>query len=65
MQAHERVIFIAVLMALFISIYIVGESLTRFLWRKYHTISIPEYASSVSTVAGCSVLDLVSGRLGR
>lgn len=34
MQAHERVIFIAVLMALFISIYIVGESLTRFLWRK-------------------------------
>ena len=35
MEAHQRAIFIMVLMAFFISIYIMGESLNKFLWSKY------------------------------
>ncbi|XP_033727427.1 androgen-induced gene 1 protein-like [Pecten maximus] len=34
MAPHERVIFIAVLIALFVSIYLVGEGLNKFLWGK-------------------------------
>ncbi|XP_021364277.1 androgen-induced gene 1 protein-like [Mizuhopecten yessoensis] len=34
MAPHERVIFIAILMALFVSIYLVGEGLNKFLWGK-------------------------------
>lgn len=34
MQTQERVIFISFLLFLFISIYLLGESLTKFLWRK-------------------------------
>ncbi|XP_060561894.1 androgen-induced gene 1 protein-like isoform X2 [Ruditapes philippinarum] len=34
MEGHQRVIFITILMAFFMSIYILGESLNRFIWRK-------------------------------
>ncbi|KAL8610670.1 hypothetical protein ACOMHN_047239 [Nucella lapillus] len=34
MQNQERVIFISFLLMFFISIYLLGESLTKFLWRK-------------------------------
>ncbi|XP_070208468.1 androgen-induced gene 1 protein-like isoform X4 [Littorina saxatilis] len=34
MQNHERAIFIMFLLMFFISIYLLGEALTKFLWRK-------------------------------
>ena len=40
MEAHQRVIFIAVLMAFFISIYVMGEALNKFLWSKYIVLSL-------------------------
>ncbi|KAL8578423.1 hypothetical protein ACOMHN_014922 [Nucella lapillus] len=34
MQNHERAVFIAFLLVLFISIYLLGEAVTKFLWRR-------------------------------
>ena len=34
MENHERAIFILFLLMFFISIYLVGEALTKFLWRE-------------------------------
>ncbi|XP_076457137.1 androgen-induced gene 1 protein-like isoform X1 [Babylonia areolata] len=34
MQNHERAIFISVLLVFFICLYLLGETLTKFLWRK-------------------------------
>ncbi|KAL4218023.1 hypothetical protein ACF0H5_022761 [Mactra antiquata] len=34
MESHQRAIFISIMMVFFVSIYILGESINRFLWRR-------------------------------
>ncbi|XP_046574599.1 androgen-induced gene 1 protein-like isoform X1 [Haliotis rubra] len=34
LETHQRIIFFAFLLMLFVSLYLVGEGLTKFLWRK-------------------------------
>ncbi|XP_071111046.1 androgen-induced gene 1 protein-like isoform X2 [Haliotis cracherodii] len=34
LETHQRVIFLSFLLMLFVSLYLLGEGLTRFLWRK-------------------------------
>ncbi|KAL5014095.1 hypothetical protein ScPMuIL_008365 [Solemya velum] len=41
LQIHERAIFIVLLYAFFISIYILGEAITKFLWRNHiHMLTV-------------------------
>ena len=35
MQTHQRVVFIAVLLLLFVIIYLLGEALTKWLWGEW------------------------------
>ncbi|KAL3847559.1 hypothetical protein ACJMK2_018464 [Sinanodonta woodiana] len=39
MEAHQRILFITLLMVFFISIYILGEAVNKFIWRR-ETVSI-------------------------
>ena len=52
---HQRVIFISVCISFFASFYILGESLTKFIWRKLFMLSLFFFSDSSIDAYICCV----------